>query len=165
MSTLKEPVRPAPVGSEIDAEALWRDHGPSALRLATVLAGPDDAHDVTVNAFESVVRIAGRAAIVNPRSYWLRAVANEAKGWHRSRGRRRRRDLVAVPPAAVAASVPDVDLRRAITELPVRQRAVLFLVYWEDMTEAAVAELLQLAPSTVHHTLVSARARLRRSLR
>ena len=148
-----------------DWEELWRAHGPTGLRLATVLVGPVDAHDVAVSAFLRVASFGDRAEIVTFRSYLLRAVRNEAYSFFRARRRRQRRDVAAVPERSAEDSIGDVDLRAAIAGLGLRQRTVLFLSYWEDMTEAAIAETIGLSRGTVHRDLQRARDRLRKALR
>lgn len=148
----------------VDLEELWRAHGPTALRLATVLVGPADAHDVTVSAFLRVTSSPALAEIEVFRSYLLRAIRNEAQSMFRSRLRRRRRDLAAVPERVAKDPAGDVDLRAAIVGLGLRQRTVLFLAYREDMTEAVVAETLGLSRGTVHRDLQRARDRLRKAL-
>jgi RNA polymerase sigma factor (sigma-70 family) len=57
-----------------------------------------------------------------------------------------------------------IDVRRAVAGLSVAQRAVVFLAYWEDMTERDIAEWLQLSPGTVHRHLELARNHLRKVL-
>jgi RNA polymerase sigma factor (sigma-70 family) len=152
-------------GTVATSEALWREHGPIALRLATVLVGPHDAHDVTIAAFLRVAGASNRTDVLDVRRYLLRAVRNEARSVLRAAGRRRRRDLAAVTAASVDDGRPDVDVRRAIGALTERQRTVLFLAYWEDMTEAVIADVLGLSRGTVHRDLERARWRLKEVLR
>lgn len=147
-----------------DTDRIWREHGPAALRYATVLVGPDDAHDVTVNAFLRVTRSTGWASVTNQRAYFMRAVTNHAHDLRRRRERQWRRDLAAVGPASTPGPDSHVDLHRKIAELSVQQRAVVYLTYWEDMTLDAIADLLGLSTGTVHRNLARARARLREAL-
>ena len=53
-------------------------------------------------------------------------------------------------------------LRRALSRLPVRQRTVLVLRYYEDLSEAAIAELMGCLPGTVKSQASRALAALRR---
>jgi RNA polymerase sigma-70 factor (ECF subfamily) len=145
-------------------EELWQAHGPTGLRLATVLVGPADAHDVAVSAFLRVTLIAGESEIGNFRNYLLRAIRNEAHSLFRSRRRRQRRDVAALPERFANDPIGDVDLRTAIAGLGLRQRTVLFLAYWEDLTEAAIADTLGLSRGTVHRDLQRARDRLGKAL-
>ena len=52
----------------------------------------------------------------------------------------------------------------AINQLSVRQRAVIYLTYWEDMTPAMVATTLDMREGTVKAQLARGRARLRKVL-
>ncbi len=151
-------------GVAADMEAMWRALGPGALRYATVLVGPDDAHDVTTNAFVRVVRLPGWEHVDDQQRYLLRAVMNEARDRYRSRSRRERRERVTTSTEARIDVEPDIDLRREIARLSVQQRAVVFLRYWLDMTEPAIAELLGVSSSTVHRHLSRARDQLGKAI-
>ena len=85
-------------------------------------------------------------AVTNRRAYLFRAVANRAYDEHRSRKRRWRRDLAR---RTGDDELPDdhSDVRRAVAHLTVQQRAVVYLAYWEDLPERAIAELLELSPA------------------
>lgn len=148
-----------------DPETIWRAHAPAALRYATVLVGPHDAHDVTVNAFLRIGQSPGWANVEHPRSYLMRAVTNHARDHRRQQERRWRRDLNAIGPTSTTTDEPGVDVRRQIARLSVAQRAVIFLAYWEDMTVPAIAELLGLSTGTVQRNLTRARDQLRKALR
>lgn len=89
---------------------------------------------------------------------------DEALNQYRRRRRQWERALVAVPPASSVDPEPSPDLLRAVAALSVRQRSVLFLAYWQDMTEADIADTLGLTRSTVHRTLVRSRLALRKVL-
>lgn len=145
-------------------DAAWRQHGSAALRFATVLVGPDDAHDVTVTAFLQVTRSPAWATVDHRRAYLFRAVTNAAHDHRRQRERRWKRDIAAVLTDTVQTSEPQVDVRRQIAKLSLEQRAVIFLTYWEDMTEVSIAELLNLSTGTVHRNLTRAKFQLRKVL-
>jgi RNA polymerase sigma factor (sigma-70 family) len=142
----------------------WRMHAPAAIRFATALVGPNDAHDVTATAFLRVTR-QDWTEIGQLDRYLLRAVRNEAQNLYRDRRRRWQRDLIAVRPESSIDATPEVDLLRAVAALSVQQRSVVFLAYWHDMTEAEIADALEVARSTVHRTLVRARIALRKALK
>lgn len=65
------------------------------------------------------------------------------------------------------ASGPDLDIRhdvrRALAALPRQQRAVVVLVYFDDLTGPQAAELLGISVGTVKSTLSRALAKLRTS--
>ena len=143
---------------------LWRNHAPVMMRFATVLVGSTDAHDIAVEAFlrSAPAVISGR--VDNPRAYLMRAVANRAHDLRRGRERQWMRDLAAVQPASSAAHEPNVDVRRAVAELSLTQRAVLYFVSWADLRERDVAAALGISLGSVHRHLVRARAHLRKAL-
>lgn len=145
-------------------DELWRDHADELLRFATVLVGPDDADDVVADAFLGAADRATSPLVANPRAYLYRAVANRAHDEHRRRHRQWRRDLAAVGPASLDLPDDFGDVRRAVATLSLSQRAVVYLAYWEDLPERAIAELLELSPGTVHRTLDRARQTLRKAL-
>ena len=145
-------------------ESLWRSHADELLRFATVLVGPSDANDVVIDSFLAAAPSAMNATVRDPRSYLFRAVANRAHDLRRSRRRRWSRDLAAV--GADSADGPDslIDVRRAVAALSIRQRGVVYLVYWEDVPERAAAELLGVSLGTVRRHLVRAQTHLRKAL-
>ncbi|MFT4296879.1 MAG: SigE family RNA polymerase sigma factor [Micropruina sp.] len=66
-----------------------------------------------------------------------------------------------------ASTAPDLevrhDVRRALAALPRQQRAVVVLVYFDDLTGPQAAELLGVSVGTVKSTLSRALAKLRTS--
>lgn len=143
----------------------WRTFGPAALRFATGLVGPFDAHDIATTAFLRATRQQDWTGIEHFDRYLLRAVRNEAQNLYRQQRRRWERDLAGIRPDVAEERSPDVDLWRAVASLSVQHRSVVFLAYWQDMTEADIADTLGVARSTVHRTLVRARITLRKALK
>lgn len=103
--------------------------------------------------------------VTNQRAYLFRAVVNHAHDLRRSRERRWARDLAAIGSTSMAAPDTFIDVRRAVAGLSVQQRAVVYLAYWEDLTERSIADFLQVSPGTVRRHLVRARSNLRKALR
>lgn len=160
-----EPHPPNGGQREQQVDAAWRAHGRPVMRFATALVGPHDAHDVATNAFLRMVRQPGWTDIEHLDRYWMRAVRHEAQNLARERQRRWQRDLHAIASRSTTDAVADPDVTRAIAGLSIQQRAVVFLAYWHQMTEAEIADTLNLARSTVHRNLVRARIQLRKVLR
>jgi RNA polymerase sigma-70 factor (sigma-E family) len=101
----------------------------------------------------------------NPEIYVRRVMVNTWTGWRRRRWRAEY-PLAAVPdgPAAgdLAAEVTArIAVRAALGALSDRQRAVLVLRIFDDLSEAQVATVLDCAIGTVKSTLARAVARLR----
>jgi RNA polymerase sigma-70 factor (sigma-E family) len=97
-----------------------------------------------------------------PQHYVRRILYNEsASWWRRSRVHEVRDDEQETP----AGHNPDVDLHvalgHALAQLTHKQRAVLVLRYYEDLTEAETARVLDVRVSTVKSTHRQALSRLR----
>jgi RNA polymerase sigma-70 factor (sigma-E family) len=65
-------------------------------------------------------------------------------------------------PSADSGQAERGDLMAALADLPARQRAVVVLRYWEDLSETAVAEAMGCTVGTVRSQNAKALARLRR---
>ena len=153
-----------PTTDDPRTDDLWRAHAPVMMQFASVLVGPADAHDIAVEAFlrGAPAVVSGRAE--NPRAYLMRAVVTQAHNLRRGRERQWVRDLVAVPPLSSPAHESHADVRRAVANLSLAQRAVVYFVYWEDLREQDVADVLGISPGSVRRHLVRARQHLRKAL-
>ena len=101
----------------------------------------------------------------DPEMYVRRVMVNTWAGWRRRRWRAEQ-PSGAVPdsPAAgdlAAEAAVRITVQRALRSLPARQRAVLVLRVFDDLSEAQVAEVLGCAVGTVKSTMARAVARLR----
>jgi RNA polymerase sigma-70 factor (sigma-E family) len=138
---------------------------PALLGTAYLLTGSQaDAEDLVQTALVKVVPHWARIA-ERPDAYVRQVLARESV----SRWRRRRwREVPADPVPDGPAQGPDTDariaLRIALGRLPPRQRAVVVLRYYEDLTERETASVLGIAVGTVksqsHDALVRLRALL-----
>ena len=140
--------------------------GPSLLRAAYLLTGNRaDAEDLVQAALAKTYlawdRIEDRGALDG---YVRRAVINTHISWWR----RRKLDEYPtdeIPDQAIADQAGQSDLqdslRRAVERLPQRMRAAVVLRYYEDMTEAEVADALGVSLGTVKSTVSRAVAKLR----
>lgn len=100
----------------------------------------------------------------NPEGYVRRILYTE----HVSRWRRRRlREVLAAAPPDLPAPDPSdaaavrLAVRRALDRLTRKQRAVIVLRYFEDLTEVQTAEVLGIRPGTVKSQTRDALARIR----
>lgn len=149
------------VSSASNLEDAYRRFSSDLVRFASVLVGSDDAADVVSSA---VVRLLGTGdeSIRNHRAYFFQVVANEARNWKRGEARRRKREersskeLDATHPAE-----PYPEVRSAVEDLSVRQRAVVYLTYWEDLPDQRVADHLGISAGSVRRHLARARKKLR----
>ena len=138
---------------------------PALLRTAYLLTGhPQDAEDLVQAALVKVVpawkRVAG-----SPDAYVRRVMVNEnISRWRKRRGRE---VLVAEMPEEHSVDVDLADalaLQRALAALAPRQRAVVVLRYYEDLSERETAEALGIAVGTVKSQMRDALVRLRQEL-
>lgn len=142
--------------------------GAELLRIATLLApDPHTAEDVYQ---ETLQRLAARwSRVSNPRAFCRRVMHNIVVDQTRARARRpresrlsgasERSDPRAVDPYHSAELWP--SLRAALDSLTVQQRTVLVLRYFDDRSEAEVAELLGISVGTVKSTASRSLAHLR----
>jgi RNA polymerase sigma-70 factor (sigma-E family) len=140
--------------------AKWR----MLLGSAVLLTGGHEAgEDLLQHALERVLR-RWRWVDGDPEPYLRQTMYNLATDRWRWLGRRHE-VVTPIPVAAVADHADGVGLRdalvRALGQLPARQRAVLVLRYWEDRSEAEVAELLACSVGTVKSTASRGLRRMR----
>ena len=146
------------------AEA-YEKYSDELVRFATGLVGPTDGPDLVASAMVSVLAMQRWDSVEKPRAYLYRTVLNEAKRSHRKTMRRRAGEIRAASHLG-ASGLPEVrpEVLDAVAKLSFRQRAVVFLAYWEDLRPAEIARRLEIGESTVHRHLSRAEARLRRML-
>jgi RNA polymerase sigma-70 factor (sigma-E family) len=133
------------------------------LRTAFLLTGSHHSAEDLVQA--CLLKAMSRwGSISEPMTYLRRAMVNERVTWWR---RVRRELLRADPPERqaagddFAAATERAVLLRGLADLPNRTRAVLVLRFWEDLSEAATAELLGCSVGTVKSQASRGLARLR----
>lgn len=141
----------------------------SLFRLAYLLAGsPSGAEDLLQTTLEKAyVKWSRIQQLDHPEAYVRKMLANTAaSGGRRAwRGERPTEEL----PERLDGSdeVPVLDralLWPLVCALPARQRAVIVLRYYEDLTEAQIGEVLGCAPGTVKSQASAAMATLKRAL-
>jgi RNA polymerase sigma-70 factor (sigma-E family) len=136
------------------------------LRSATLLSGNHhDAEDLVQTALVKAVGVWARIAD-EPEPYVRRIMVNEnISRWRRHRGRT---SVVAEPASGGDGAAPQdpvedrLDLAAALTTLAPRQRTVVVLRYFEDLTERETARLMGTSVGTVKSQTRDALARLRR---
>lgn len=102
----------------------------------------------------------------DPEGYVRRALVNVYVSWWRRRPWHERPSVEIGPPVAAAGDAyADVDMRDAVARLlptlPRRQRLVLVLRFYDDLTEAATAEVLGCSVGTVKSQTAKALTKLR----
>jgi RNA polymerase sigma-70 factor (sigma-E family) len=151
-----------------DLERFLAEHGERLLHIAIALTGSRaDGEDLLQAALERLVPRWRTIAADAAAAYLRRTLYNlAADGWRRRGAWRRALPLLRIQDAAPAAdAMTEVDLRdalvRLLVQLPPRQRAVIVLRYWEQLTEAETAELLGCSAGTVKSAASRGLQRLR----
>jgi RNA polymerase sigma-70 factor (sigma-E family) len=139
--------------SEREFEAFVRSRGHTLIRSAYLLTGDQHlAEDLVQSALARTYRVWRRQGIVGgPEAYTRKVMYHLQVSWWRRR--RVRENLAATLPDLASVADPDVEtrlaLRAALLLLSDRQRAVIVLRYFDDLTEATTAEVLGLTLGAV----------------
>jgi RNA polymerase sigma-70 factor (sigma-E family) len=148
---------------------LYRRHAPDAARLAYLLTGNRAlAEDLVQDAF---VRMIGRFQdLRSPDSfqwYLRRTVVNLVNSHFRhakvERTYEEREAGASGPTPGVDVDARE-DMWHRLLELPERQRVVIVLRFYEDLTEAQIAELTEMPLGTVKSLMSRGLGRLRGQL-
>jgi RNA polymerase sigma-70 factor (sigma-E family) len=130
-------------------DAFVRARLPELLRFGRILTGnPETAADLVQDALERTLLAWPRLHERDePTAYVRRVMVNR----NISIWRRLRRETLAgdLPDQASEDRQRDHDLWAALQSLPPRQRAVLALRYYEDLSEAEIARVLGCSTGTV----------------
>jgi RNA polymerase sigma-70 factor (sigma-E family) len=157
-------------GDEAEFSAFVARDGGQLLGFAFLLIG--NRHDAEDLVQQALLRTAGRwpAARQSPARYSRSVLLNLVRDRWRARQRRHAEtlspDLTALPSASdTAAAVLDRQLLlRACRRLPLQQRAVLVLRFWEDRSVEETAAVLGCTAGTVKSHTHRALGRLREAL-
>ncbi|HZR49773.1 MAG TPA: sigma-70 family RNA polymerase sigma factor [Streptosporangiaceae bacterium] len=163
----------ADVGGELTA--LFHGHHLDLVRLATMLTGDrTTAEDVVQDAFERVHvarhRLADRGGVGV--SYLRTVVINGCRAVHRRRKVARRHEAEAHLDAGQLSAEQEVicaerhrEVAAALARLPRRRREVLVLRYYLELSEAEIAETLNISTGTVKSSAARGLAALAKTLR
>jgi RNA polymerase sigma-70 factor (sigma-E family) len=154
---------PAPVAASVAAPArddgfdeLYRREYAPMLRLAYLLLGSNElaeeaVHDAFAKVFERWSRLD------RPGGYLRTCVVNRCRDLQR----RRRFERTGRLAAPVEQDLGADEVLDALAALPHRQRAALVLRYYEDLSEADIADALGVRPGTVKSLVSRGLDRLR----
>ena len=152
--------------STAELERFLAERADHLLRTAALLAGSrEGGEDLLQTAVERLLR-RWRRFDGDPEGYLRQTLCNLATDGYRRAGRWRQKERL-LRTAAGQAQDPagEVDLRdalvRLLVQLPARQRAVLVLRYWEQLTDAEAAEVLGCPEGTVKSAGSRGLARMR----
>jgi RNA polymerase sigma-70 factor (sigma-E family) len=156
------------VGEDVRFEDWVAARGTRLLRFADALCGDHHRAEDLVQAAlaKALGRWARVAAMAYPEAYLRQIIVNEYLSWWR---RRARTEVTTPAPPDRQADGPDLAgdqasrdaAWRLLARLPRRQRAVLVLRYYEDLSDDQIAEVLGCATGTVRSTATRALAALR----
>jgi RNA polymerase sigma-70 factor (sigma-E family) len=137
-------------------EELYLRHATEAVRFASLLTGDRAlAEDLVQDAF---VRVSGRLLHLRDDGAFYGYLRKAIVNLSRTNGRRKqveRRYLERLSSDEGQAATLDPDaaereaMRLALLELPLRQRTAIALRFYEDLSEAQIAEVLRCRPGTV----------------
>lgn len=150
-----------------ELEAFVAERGAPLLRAAVMLAGSREAGEDLLQ--EALARLLRRWSSIDgdPEGYLRRTIYHlAADGWRRDRAWQVRLRLLRSGDRGGATDVTaGVDLRdallRLLAQLPPRQRAVLVLRYFEQLSEAEAAGVLGCSVGSVKSAASRGLARLR----
>lgn len=155
------------VSADLDFAEFYAATWPLLLRTTYVVAGDRQrAEDALQAAYAKALASWGRVSRADdPVAYLRKMAVNAALAQHRT-AFARREATVGVVPDRSSASGEDALLERdevwvAVRGLPPRQRAVVVLRYYEDLSEQQIAEILGCRPGTVKSQASAALATLR----
>ena len=138
---------------------------PSLYRTAYLLLGDRaEAEDLVQTALAKTYASWGRVRDLGAASGYARTtLINTASSWFRKKSWRNERPTDLLPEAAVVGHDPSdrPAVLQALAQLPLRQRAVIVLRFYEDLSVAQTASALGVAEGTVKSQTSDALARLR----
>lgn len=154
------------VGDRSAFEQLIEPLAEPAYRLACgILLDRDEAEDVVQEAaLKAWLRLGGFRAGADFRPWFLTIVANHCRDVRRSRWWSVLRGVDPRRSAPAQDLVAGLDLRRALADLPGRERALLVLHYYLDLPLEEVARILGLSPAAAKSRLYRVLRRLRGNL-
>jgi RNA polymerase sigma-70 factor (ECF subfamily) len=152
--------------TERDLEFAWLFRGEFSRVVRTVYLVVGDhqrAEDIAQDAFVKLLGSWRKVSLYDKPEAWVRRVAIRMA----VRTARRERLRATVESQIERPDPPrprDVDLMRAVRQLPASQRAAVVLFYFEDRPVSQVADLLGCAEATARVHLHRARTRLSKLL-
>jgi len=144
---------PVSLASDEEFEEFVTASLPRLLRFAHMLTGNSAAaEDLVQTALGRSWRAWQLGGIDDPLAFVRKVMVNSHSSWYRRYGGRE--TAVANPPEKVthdeAGRIDDRDaVCRALLTLPPRQRAVIVLRYYEELTEQEIAAVMAISPGTV----------------
>jgi RNA polymerase sigma-70 factor, ECF subfamily len=147
---------------DVEAEYSWfyqAEYTNVARSVFLILRDQSRAEDIAQDAFVQLYAHWWKVSRYDRPDAWVRRVAIRMAVRHAKRERRRAVLELEVDEPALRGPI-DVDLLRAIGELPAAQRAAVVLFYFEDRPIAEIVDVLGSSEGAVKMSLQRARRRL-----
>jgi RNA polymerase sigma-70 factor (ECF subfamily) len=142
---------------ELEFDDFFASTYPAIVRTAVLVVGDQEvARELAQDAFVKALLHWKRVRTYDNPTAWVRTVAFRMA----LRAKTREPQQLRAVEGWVADPTPDVDLLRAVSQLPHMQRAAIALHYLDDLSVEEVASTLRCAPSTARVHLHRGRARL-----
>lgn len=136
-------------------EEIYVKYRDELIRYATALVGPGNAEDMLSSVITRVYKSRrSLTEIDSPRPYLMKAVLNEALNFRSKPPTSELREFGVEP----KRSRPEV--LEAVVELPLQQRAAIYLSYWGGMNSTEVGDLMGCRAATVRRYIHLAHKKL-----
>ena len=146
-------------------QAFFDDHRDDVLGFLTALVGPNDAEDAFQETFVAALRAYPRLRPDSNLRAWVLTIARR-KAIDTARARRRRAlpsdDLPELPAPPAADRQPEVWV--AVSGLPERQRAAVFLRFAGDLTHRDIAAVMEASEDAVRKNVSDGLKKLKETL-
>lgn len=146
---------------------LVRIHEGAVRRFLRRLAGDGASDDLAQEVFLRAWRMSGRWRREGIYKSWLMGIAWKAfLDYHRAQGRRGAREQVAFENSQLRRSDANcqIDVARALAELPERERAAALLCFGEGYSHGEAARIMGIPLGTLKSTVARARTTLAKRL-
>ena len=149
-----------------EIELSYHRYGPALLLFAAALAGERSrAQDAVHQVFLKLLESGSLREALDPKAYLFTCVRNAVLHDRKAR----QRDVVLDPECAWFEPphrdfAAELNLRRALCELPEDQREVTILHTWSELTFAQIAEVLSISANTAASRYRYALTKLREAL-
>lgn len=148
-------------GGWMTFEVFYAENLVRVVQTAALITGvPAVAEEIAQDAFLQLLR--RWDSVQFPKAWVRHAVVSGCRSWQRRHIRDRERSQS----TELVTSDPDgLAVREALKVLSSRQRAAVVLRYFDDLSEAAIAEALDCRPGTVKSLLARSLPKLKEALR
>jgi RNA polymerase sigma-70 factor (sigma-E family) len=152
------------VGEEAGFTWFFRAEFPAVVRTAHLIVNDRQrAEDIAQDAFAQLLVHWSKVSRYERPDAWVRRVAIRMASRSATR-ERLRPHLERSAPSAPTLEPQDVDLMRAVAELPIQQRVAVVLFYFEDRPTPEIAHIMGCSEATVRVHLFKARRQLAQAL-